>query len=118
MRITEKELQRFVQRLRQEEKSGATVEKYCREAARFACWLDGRDAVKDLALAYKAVLVRERAPAGVNGAVAAGGADGLHDQQKPPVVPPLGSVQKPPVLRPGELPRLVAEDPPLDLDGF
>ena len=71
MRITEKELQRFVQRLRQEEKSGATVEKYCREAARFACWLDGRDAVKDLALAYKAVLVRERAPAGVNGAVAA-----------------------------------------------
>ena len=66
MRITEKELQRFVQRLRQEEKSGATVEKYCREAARFACWLDGRDAVKDLALAYKAVLVRERAPAGVN----------------------------------------------------
>lgn len=49
MRITEKELQRFVQRLRQEEKSGATVEKYCREAARFACWLDGRDAVKDLA---------------------------------------------------------------------
>ena len=36
MRITEKELQRFVQRLRQEEKSGATVEKYGQEAARFA----------------------------------------------------------------------------------
>ena len=71
MRITERELQRFVRRLRQEEKSGATVEKYGREAARFARWLGGREADKDLALAYKAALVQERAPAGANGAVAA-----------------------------------------------
>ena len=71
MRITEKELQRFVHRLRQEEKSAATIEKYRREAARFVRWLDGREAVIDMALAYKAVLAQERTPAGVNGAVAA-----------------------------------------------
>ena len=71
MLITEKDVQRFARHLRQEEKSAATIEKYRREAARFALWLEGREAGRDLALAYKEALVRERAPAGVNGAVAA-----------------------------------------------
>ena len=71
MQITEKDIQRFARRLRQEEKSGATIEKYCREAVRFALWLDGREAGRDLALCYKEALVQDRAPAGVNGAVAA-----------------------------------------------
>lgn len=71
MQITEMELRHFARHLRQEEKSAATIEKYRREAARFVRWLDGREAVIDMALAYKAVLAQERTPAGVNGAVAA-----------------------------------------------
>ena len=71
MRIGEKELARFAAQLRWEERSPATVEKYLREAERFAAWLCGREADQTLALAYKAELCRSRAPAGVNGAVAA-----------------------------------------------
>lgn len=71
MFIKEKDLDRFAAQLRWEERSCATVEKYCREAARFAAWLDGREADRTLALAYKAELCAARAPAGVNGAVAA-----------------------------------------------
>ena len=39
MKITEKDLTRFAAALRAEERSPATIEKYCREAARFAGWL-------------------------------------------------------------------------------
>ena len=71
MIISGNELARFAARLRAEERSPATVEKYCREAAKFAAWLDGREAEQSLALAYKAELAASRTPAGVNGAVAA-----------------------------------------------
>ena len=71
MKITEKDLTRFAAALRAEERSPATIEKYCREAARFAGWLKGQRADRELALAYKAELCGQRAPAGVNGAVAA-----------------------------------------------
>ena len=71
MKITEKDLTRFAAALRAEERSPATIEKYCREAARFAGWLKGRAADRELALAYKAELCGQRAPAGVNGAIAA-----------------------------------------------
>ena len=71
MIISGNELARFAARLRAEERSPATVEKYCREAAKFAAWLDGREAEQSLALAYKAELAARRTPAGVNGAVAA-----------------------------------------------
>jgi len=71
MKITEKDLTRFAAALRAEERSPATIEKYCREAARFAGWLKGRRADRELALAYKAELCGQRAPAGVNGAIAA-----------------------------------------------
>ena len=71
MEINEKALARFAAQLQAEERSPATVEKYCREAARFAGWLDGRSVDRALALAYKAALAESRAPAGVNGAVAA-----------------------------------------------
>lgn len=71
MKIDGSRLERFAEKLRREERSPATVEKYRRETARFAAWLDGREADRDLALAYKAELCASRAPAGVNGAVAA-----------------------------------------------
>ena len=71
MKINEKDLTRFAAALRAEERSPATIEKYCREAAKFAAWLDGREAEQSLALAYKAELAASRTPAGVNGAVAA-----------------------------------------------
>lgn len=71
MRINETALEHFSARLQAEERSPATVEKYCREAVRFSAWLDGRSADPALALAYKAELTESRTPAGVNGAVAA-----------------------------------------------
>ena len=71
MKINENALAQFAVRLRSEERSPATVEKYRREAARFAAWLDGREADRERALAYKAELSESRSPAGVNGAVAA-----------------------------------------------
>ena len=71
MKINERELTRFAAQLRAEERSPATVEKYCREAARFAAWLNGREADQEQALAYKTELAGSRTPAGVNGAVAA-----------------------------------------------
>ena len=71
MSITENNLARFTARLRAEERSPATIEKYRREAARFAAWLGGREIDRELALAYKAELSGSRTPAGVNGAIAA-----------------------------------------------
>ena len=69
--ISEKEIGRFVSYLREEERSEATVEKYRREVARFASWLEGREVTKDLAVAYKSRLSEVRTAAGVNGAVTA-----------------------------------------------
>ena len=71
MWIRHVEIEDFAARLREDERSAATVEKYCREAARFAAWLAGREVSQLLALEYKAQLTDSRAPAGVNGAVAA-----------------------------------------------
>ena len=71
MKICEQELARFAVRLRAEERSEATVEKYCREARRFALWLGERPVSRETARLYKEELSRTRAPAGINGAVAA-----------------------------------------------
>ena len=71
MWIRHVEIEDFAARLREDERSAATVEKYCREAARFAAWLEGREVNQVLALEYKAQLAESRTPAGVNGAVAA-----------------------------------------------
>ena len=71
MTITEQEIRGFTARLRAGEKSPATIEKYRREAARFAAWLAGQ-AIEDAGIQkYKEELSRTRTPAGVNGAVAA-----------------------------------------------
>ena len=55
-RISEKEIGRFAACLRAEERSAATVEKYRREVARFASWLEGREVTKEAAVAYKSRL--------------------------------------------------------------
>lgn len=65
------EIEGFAAQMQGEERSAATVEKYCREAARFIEWLAGREVNQALALEYKAQLAESRAPAGVNGAIAA-----------------------------------------------
>ena len=69
IRISQETLRGFVQCLQEQEKSPATVRKYCREAAAFAAWLGERPVEGGLARRYKEAL--ERTPAGVNGAVAA-----------------------------------------------
>ena len=71
MKFMLKDVRQFAAFLAVGEKSSATIEKYCREARRFAVWLDGREVDRSLALAYKAGLAEVRAPAGVNGAIAA-----------------------------------------------
>lgn len=71
MTITEKQVRKFTGYLTAGEKTSATIEKYQREALRFADWLAGREANKTLARAYKEELTEKRTPAGVNGAIAA-----------------------------------------------
>ena len=50
------EIEGFAAQMQGEERSAATVEKYCREAARFIEWLAGREVNQALALEYKAQL--------------------------------------------------------------
>lgn len=54
--ITEALLAKFRDHLLLEERSGATVEKYCRDAAAFAEYADGSAVTKELAIAYKTKL--------------------------------------------------------------
>ena len=71
MTITEKQIRKFTGYLAAGEKTAATIEKYRREALRFANWLSEREVNKKLARAYKEELTEKRTPAGVNGAIAA-----------------------------------------------
>ena len=71
MSITETAVRRFAARLREEDRSAATVEKYVREVRRFAAWLGEREVDRETLHLYKESLSETRTPAGVNGAVAA-----------------------------------------------
>ena len=51
--LTEASLTKFKEHLILEERSRATVEKYCRDAAAFAAYCDGSAVTKELAIAYK-----------------------------------------------------------------
>ena len=64
-------MEQFVVFLRKNEKSPATVEKYRREVGKFLAWLGDRELTREHTLLYKELLSQGRAPAGVNGAVAA-----------------------------------------------
>lgn len=70
MKISERVLESFEESLISTGKSRATVEKYTREARRFARWLGEREAGGETARLYRDELVRKRTAAGVNGAAA------------------------------------------------
>lgn len=55
--ILQEDIERYRERLAQEEKSGATVAKYIRDASAFAIYAEGRCVTKDLLMAYKAKLM-------------------------------------------------------------
>lgn len=71
MKIHRTTLEQFAAWLQAEERSPATAEKYCREAAHFARRLGDRPLDRETAQAYKEELTACRTAAGVNGAVAA-----------------------------------------------
>lgn len=71
MKLSGKEIRAFAAHLEEEEKSAATIEKYCREAWRFLDWLKSRELSKAAARSYRERLTESRAPAGANGAIAA-----------------------------------------------
>lgn len=62
----EQQLSAFEQRLREEEKSAATISKYVRDVKCFFAFLAGRTLEKDDVIAYKAALTARYAPASVN----------------------------------------------------
>lgn len=70
--ITASDIQRFEERLRAEERSAGTVEKYLRDAGAFTRWLEGRAVTKELAAEWKTALLAEGyAAATVNSMLAA-----------------------------------------------
>ena len=64
------ELQAFEKRLRENEKSPATIEKYLRDARAFLCWLDGREPTKELTVCYKEGLTERYEAASVHSMLA------------------------------------------------
>lgn len=72
MIISEETLRSYAARLRAEERSGATVEKYLRAVSAFGAWLGGAPLTKEAAADWKALLVEGGyAPGSVNGMLSA-----------------------------------------------
>lgn len=71
-RLTEKHIASYVCKLREDEKSSATVEKYLHDIRAFAAWLGGRAVTKERTAEWKAGLTAEGfAPATINAKLAA-----------------------------------------------
>ena len=71
-RITQTEIAAFREKLRREERSPATIEKYLRDVERFAQWLCGAAVTADSSAAWKtALLGQDLAPVTVNTKLAA-----------------------------------------------
>lgn len=71
-RITPSDLQHFAAYLRREEKSAGTVEKYLRDAAAFAAYMDGAPVTKEAVAAWRDGLTAQGyAPVTINSMVAA-----------------------------------------------
>ena len=69
--LTDAHLEQFKQHLITNEKAAHTVEKYVRDVRAFAAFLDGRAVTKDLAVAFKQMLLEAGyAPASVNSMLA------------------------------------------------
>ena len=64
--ITQQEIDHFRNRLEEDEKSKATVEKYLRDIQKFQEFLDGRGVTKEVVIQYKQWLIAEYAPSSVN----------------------------------------------------
>lgn len=69
--VTQAQLLDFAQRLEEEERSPATIEKYLRDVRQFATWLDGRPVTKALVAHWKELLRQNHACATVNGKLTA-----------------------------------------------
>ncbi len=69
--VTEKMMAEFETELRNDEKSGSTIEKYLRDIRHFSEFSNGRHIDKALVLAYKAQLEKEYALASANSMLAA-----------------------------------------------
>ena len=71
-KIAPQQVAAFAAALRAEERSDSTIEKYLRDIRNFVVFLDGRPATKELACAWKDMLLAKgRAPATVNAMIAA-----------------------------------------------
>lgn len=71
-RITEEQIGGFARHLREEERSGGTVENYTRSVREFAAWLGGRAVEAESAWAWKGALLEQGlAPATINNKLAA-----------------------------------------------
>lgn len=68
--LVEKDVQRFIQRLKEEEKSPSTIDKYARDVRKFIKFMAGRRLSKKLMLEYKSLLIKSHKPAGVNSILA------------------------------------------------
>ena len=70
--LTSQQLEAYARRLRLDEKSEATVEKYLRDLRAFLCWLDGRAISKELTSGWKTHLTElGYAPSSVNAMLSA-----------------------------------------------
>jgi site-specific recombinase XerD len=69
--ITDRTINVYINHLKAEEKSAATIEKYTRAVRAFASWLSGDALTKESAVSYKAHIMEHRAAAGVNAEIAA-----------------------------------------------
>jgi site-specific recombinase XerD len=65
-RITNESITNFKERLIEEEKSPATVDKYVRDVTLFMAWCNNARLCKALVLEYKQMAVEKYAPASVN----------------------------------------------------
>lgn len=70
--LTDRTIQAFTVHLRNEERAGATVEKYLRDTREFAAWLDGGEVSKEIVLEWREYLLRDgRSPVTVNAKLSA-----------------------------------------------
>ena len=70
-KITEAMKEAFQNRVIEEEKASATVQKYLRDLGELQMWLGERELCRSSVLAYKAHLCKRYAPASVNAALSA-----------------------------------------------
>ena len=72
LQLTEREMERFEDYLRHDEREESTIEAYLRSLTRFAEWADGRAVTKELAMEWKAALAEAGyRPISVNAMLAA-----------------------------------------------